>query len=326
MPRRVLVTGAAGFAGSHLLDLLVADGVHAAGAIGPPTSVTPTHIIAWSRPGGHAPRALLGVTWREVDLLDRTSVRDALADAHPDLVYHCGGAAHVGQSWRSTAPTYRINVLGTHHLMDGLRRLQIAARVVVTGSASVYAPSTTAMDERHPLMPSSPYALSKLAQEMVALDEGPALEVVVARSFNHFGPRQEPAFVASGFARRIADIETGRWAPEISVGNLDAQRDLTDVRDTVRAYRLMAERGRSGQVYNICSGQAISIRTLLERLLARAIVPIAVRTDAARYRPNDQPVVLGNGNRIRTELGWKPRISLEQSLDDLLAYWRTRTE
>ena len=141
-----------------------------------------------------------------------------------------------------------------------------------------------------------------------------------ARSFTHIGPRQAPAFVASGFARRIADIEAGRWAPEISVGNLDARRDLTDVRDTVRAYVLMAQRGEPGQVYNVCSGQAIAVRSLLDLLLARAKVPIVIKTDPARYRPNDQPLVLGNPTRIRAELGWTAQIPLERTLDDLLAY------
>ena len=158
-------------------------------------------------------------------------------------------------------------------------------------------------------MPSSPYALSKLAQEMLgAASARRRATVMIARAFNHFGPRQDPMFVASGFARRIADIERGRWAPEISVGNLDARRDLTDVRDTVRAYRLILERGSAGRPYNVCSGRAIAIRDLLDLLIARARVPVTVKIDPARYRPNDAPLLLGDPRRLRDELGWTPQI------------------
>ena len=149
------------------------------------------------------------------------------------------------------------------------------------------------------------------------------LHVTIARAFNHMGPRQDPFFAASGFARRIADIEAGRWEPEIAVGNLDARRDLTDVRDTIRAYRLILERGTPGRPYNVCSGRAITIRELLDRLLARARVPIRVRVDPARLRPNDVPLLLGDPTRIQTELGWQPEIPLDRTLDDLLDDWRS---
>jgi GDP-4-dehydro-6-deoxy-D-mannose reductase len=157
---------------------------------------------------------------------------------------------------------------------------------------------------------------------MLALHAGPGLTVTVARAFNHIGPRQNPWFAASGFARRIADIERGRWEPAISVGNLDARRDLTDVRDTVRAYKLILEHGQSGEVFNVCSGAAIAIRELLDTLIARARVPVRIQTDPARYRPNDTPLLLGDPSRIRERLGWTPRIGIEQTVNDLLEYWR----
>jgi GDP-4-dehydro-6-deoxy-D-mannose reductase len=189
----------------------------------------------------------------------------------------------------------------------------------------VYEAADRALREDDRLAPSSPYALSKLAQEMLGAADDSGPPVLIARAFNHIGPRQDPWFVASGFARRIADIEAGRWAPEISVGNLQAQRDLTDVRDTVRAYRLIVEQGTAGRPYNVCTGRAIAVRDLLQMMLDRASVPIAIRTDPARYRPNDIPLLLGDPARIRDELGWTPRISLEQSVDDLLAFWRSRS-
>lgn len=302
-----LVTGAAGFAGGHLLDLLAGGG---------------GHITAWHRPGGAAPRAVAGVVWDAVDLADRQAIARALERVNPDVVYHCAGAPHVGRSWDKTHATFVSNVLCTHHLVEALRALRPNARLVVTSSAMVYASSEEALSEQSPVQPASPYAVSKLAQELVALEDAGRQHVCVARSFNHFGPRQTPGFVTSDFARRIADIEAGRFAPEIAVGNLEARRDLTDVRDTVRAYRLIAERGAAGRIYNVCSGQTIVIRELLDRLLARARVPIAIRTDPRRLRPADQPILLGDSGRIREELGWQPTIPLDQTLDDVLAYWR----
>ncbi len=307
MSRRVLVTGAAGFAGSHLVDLLAGDGVP---------------IVAWHRPGGTPPREVRGATWEGIDLLDRTAVRAALERLRPTDVYHCAGAAHVGRSWGSSEPTFAVNVRGTHHVIEGLRDAKIDARVLIPGSAMVYASSSGPIREDHPLLPASPYALSKLAQELVGRDNPGGPQVSIARAFNHLGPRQDPWFVASGFARRVADIEAGRWEPVMAVGNLDARRDLTDVRDTVGAYRQILERGAPGQTYNVCSGRAIVIRELLDMLLARARVPIRIEPDPARYRPNDQPLVVGDPTRIRDELGWAPRIAIEETLDDLLEFWR----
>jgi len=310
MSTDILITGAAGFAGSHLVDRLTGSGAS---------------VIAWHRPGGSPPRESAGVRWEAVDLLDQPQVQAAIDRARPAAVYHCAGAAHVGRAWDSTAPTFATNVLGTHHVLQAIERAGLTSRILVPSSALVYASADEALTEEHPVHPSSPYALSKLAQEMLAMKTNGGMAVMIARPFNHFGPRQDPYFAASGFARRIADIELGRWAPEISVGNLEARRDLTDVRDTVRAYQLILERGRPGHPYNVCSGRAIPIRELLDMLIARARVPVAVRVDPTRYRPNDTPILLGNPARLRDELGWTAEIPMEQTLDDLLEYWRRKT-
>jgi len=237
MPTTTLVTGAAGFAGSHLVDLLARDGAG---------------IVAWHRPGGGPPREVPGTRWEAVDLHDRNAVHAAIARAQPSAVYHCAGAAHVGRSWESTETTFATNVRGTHHLLEALEQVAAPARVLIPSSALVYASAGEALTEEHPLVPASPYGLSKLAQEMLGVRTNGPLAVTIARAFNHFGPRQDPYFVASGFARRIADIEHGRWEPQISVGNLDARRDLTDVGDwglgtrsnilDVRSVRLQADR------------------------------------------------------------------------------------
>lgn len=311
----ILVTGAAGFAGSHLLELLA--------------RTTTARLVAWRRrpepPAIASWQGALGgrVEWETVDLLDKESVGRALAHLKPRIVYHCAGAAHVGRAWQSTEPTLATNVRGTHHLIESLRNAGCRdSRVLIPSSSLVYAPAPQPLNENHPLVPGSPYALSKLAQELLGVENPGGPIVLVARAFNHIGPRQDPLFAASGFARRIADIEAGRWRPEMQVGNLDAQRDLTDVRDTVRAYQLIVEHGQAGRAYNVCSGHAVAIREVLDRLLARARVPIRVVPDAARYRPNDSPIVVGDPSRIQSELGWKTEIALDTTLDDLLEYWR----
>ena len=271
----VLVTGATGFAGSHLLDLLAGSGVA---------------VTAWHRPGGTPPKPRAAVRWRPVDLLDRREVSLALAETRPDHIYHCAGASHVGQSWRSSTSTFATNVRGTHHLVEAIRRAGVETRLLVPSSALVYAARPTPLQEDGALGPSSPYGVSKLAQELIANDDRQGLHVAIARAFNHVGPRQSPDFVASAFARRIASIEAGNAPREIRVGNLEARRDLTDVRDTVKAYRLIVERGRPGRIYNVCSGHAIAVRDLLDMLLARARVPIEVAVDSSLYRPNDNPI------------------------------------
>lgn len=309
-PTSVLVTGATGFAGSHLIDLLAS------------SEVT---ISAWHRPNGAPTTRAPGVRWQPVDLRDRQAVASALAEVRPDHVYHCAGASHVGESWRTATATFVTNVQGTHHLVECIRTLGLKTRLLVPSSALVYTTQTAPLREDSPIGPSSPYGVSKLAQELVAADDPQALHVSIARAFNHIGPRQSPAFVASAFARRIAVIEAGGAPRELRVGNLDARRDLTDVRDTVRAYRLIVEQGRPGRVYNVCSGEAISVRDLLDMLLARARVPIAVTVDPALYRPNDNPIVVGDSSRLREETGWQPSIPIERTLDDLLEYWRQQT-
>lgn len=311
MDRPTIVTGAAGFAGSHLVDLLLSQGAR---------------VIAWRRPGGAPPAPRTGVEWRFIDMLDRAAVRHAVASLKPGRVYHCAGAAHVGQAWDTTASTLASNVLGTHHIVEALRDSAPDARLLNISSALVYEPSPEPLGEDHRLLPGSPYGLSKLAQELVGAgnDRGPA--VYLARPFNHFGPRQDPSFATSGFARTIAEIEAGRLAPRIPVGNLEPMRDLTDVRDTVRAYQRILERGVPGRPYNVCSGRAVRVRDLLDAMLAKARVPIEVVVDPSRYRPNDLPIVVGDPGRLMSELAWSPAIPADQTIDDLLGYWRDRLQ
>ena len=266
------------------------------------------------------PDAASAVTWTAVDLLDRAAVRDALAAARPSVIYHCAGLADVHDAWRAPARALRVNVLGTHHLLEAVRDLGLSCGVLVTGSAQIYRASAGAMAEDDPIAPANPYGVSKLAQEMVAAATPVATWLV--RPFNHAGPGQSPSYVTSAFAQQIAEIEGGRREPVIHVGNLDAQRDITDVRDTVRAYRALAEAGQPRRPYNVCSGRAYSMRALLDILVSLARVRVRVEVDPARLRPSDNPLILGSHARLTADTGWTPVIPIEQTLADLLDYWR----
>jgi GDP-4-dehydro-6-deoxy-D-mannose reductase len=232
----------------------------------------------------------------------------------------------VAESWHNTFETYQMNVLATHHLLDALSALQLQPRVLVTGSAAVYRPQNHPLTETDPLRPASPYAASKLAQEIRARhawkDDG--IPTLLARSFNHVGPRQEPAYVAPAIARQIALIETGRQEPVVTMGNVDATRDLTDVRDTVRAYVAMMARATPGQVYNVCSGHGVAIRELVAAFTARARCSVRMVQDPSRFRPNDVPLLVGDHTRLTTDTGWTPQIPFEKTVDDLIEYWRRR--
>lgn len=293
------MTGARGFVGRYLVEHL---------------ETTGAKVTGWTR--------------EQVDLLDRSAVSRAMAEVRPNVVYHCAGAAHVGQSFSNIADTFAANVLGTHHVLDALRGTNVNARVLITGSSLVYRQSDRALKEDDPTGPATPYAVSKLAQEMLGQRgiREDRQQVLLTRPFNHIGPRQAPTYAAPAFAQQIALIEKGRRAPEIVVGNLDASRDLHDVRDTVRAYAAVAERGEPGRIYNVCAGQAFRIRDVLDRLVAMSRVKVTITVDPARYRPSDNLMVWGDRSRIENELGWQPQIPLDQTLKDVLDYWRKAVE
>ena len=307
----VLVTGASGFAGRHLIEHLQ-------------RSPNAGEVVGWSRSA--APGQLSsGVRWQQIDLTNRTQVCQALRDLQPCEVYHLAGEAQVDRSAARPAQTLEVNVLATHHLFDGLRRLGTRARVLVTGSGTIYAPSTTPIPETGATSPRGAYAFSKLAQEMLSIravaEDG--VDVVVTRSFNHTGAGQSPSFAAPSFARQVARIERGLQSPVLAVGNLDSVRDLTDVRDVVRAYVALMATGIPGEIYNVASGVGHPIRALLDTLLASARVPIRVEIDPARVRPAETTALVGDRSKLQALTGWAPQISFEQMLKDLLDYWRT---
>ncbi|MDX1663915.1 MAG: GDP-mannose 4,6-dehydratase [Candidatus Promineifilaceae bacterium] len=316
---RIFVTGATGFAGSHLVDDLLAAGHDVFGLV--------YREEAGARHSADAPSRFTPI---EGDLLDGAGLRGAVEQAEPDIIYHLAGQALTAQSWRQAARTIAVNTGGTANLLDAAAAWG-RPRVVVVTSAEIYGtvtPEQLPITEQSEPDPHHPYGVSKwAAARLVPLyHKRYDLPVVEARPFNHIGPGQARGFVVPDFASQLAAICLGRRPPEMTVGNLSAQRDFTDVRDVVRAYQALAEAGRPGTTYIICSGQPVAIETLLESLIEIAGVPVTVRPDPARMRPSDTPVLYGSYQRLHDTSGWSPQISLRQSLQDAFAEWVARLE
>lgn len=260
----------------------------------------------------------------EMDVLDGAGVAKAVEAAQPDVVYHLAGFAHVGQSWERPDEVFSVNAVGTLHVLEAARQCAAPPRVVVVSSAEVYgkvAPSDLPLTEASPIRPVSPYAASKAAAEVLAVQSflGRGVAAVVARPFNHAGPGQSPDFVVAAFARRIVAARA-EGASSLVVGNLSSRRDITDVRDVVRAYRLLALRGEPGEAYNICSGADVAIEDLVRRMCELAGVPgLALDVDPALLRPADVPVLRGDPSKLAAASGWRPEVSLDQTLADTLA-------
>jgi len=268
-------------------------------------------------------------SWRSGDILDAAALGAAVAAARPTHVVHLAGQASAATSYREPVETYRTNAIGTWTLLDAVRCHAPAARVLVIGSGEVYGPQPagTRVAEDAPFRPVSPYALSKAAAD--ALSEAFArrhgLTVLRTRSFGHTGRGQSPVFAVPSFARQIAEIEAGRAEPILKVGNLEVTRDLSHVGDVVSAYLALLERGRAGAAYNVCRGEGVHLRALVEDLVGRARVPIRIEVDAARVRPADISYLVGDPSALIADTGWRVATTLEQTLDSVLDDWRART-
>ena len=295
---RALVTGSLGFAGTHLCAHLRECG---------------DEVIGTDRGDGD---------------LTRPDTADRILNAHrPEVVYHLAGAADVGRSWRDPVGTWEANATATLYLLEAARAHGVR-RVVVVSSADVYGTVTEEelpLSEASPVRPTSPYAASKLAAEQVARQAwlGHGLETIRVRAFNHIGPGQRTDFVAPALATAIARNEIS-GSHEIPTGNLTPKRDFTDVRDVARAYRLLMDHGEAGELYAVCSGEAIAVQELADRLLAMTDSPMELVTDPDRYRPVDIPALRGDSSRLREATGWSRRYTIDETLRDLLAECRTR--
>lgn len=312
---RVLITGMSGFAGKHLTQLLLAE----------------THwmLIGVSRTTSgerSSPRQF----WWQLDLNDADAVRRMLRFERPDLIVHLAAQSNVASSWKAPWETFENNVRAQLNLFEGVIANKLAPRALIISSNEVYGraedPAALPFTEAHPLRPINPYGVSKAAQDLMALQYhlSHQLDVVVARPFNHIGPGQGSRFVASDFARQIAEIEAGLREPVMDLGNMAAERDFTDVRDVARAYLALIRLADGGQAFNVCSGQPRTIQSMLDAMLALSRVKIELRTDPSKLRVADTPVSFGDATRIRAATGWTPSISFEDTIADVLNDWRAR--
>ncbi len=317
---RVLLTGAAGFTGSHLAEYLLGE---ASATREEPIEV---HCVV-HRHDRRIHHLRHRMQLHRGDLRNGLWVNDLVQNVQPDYVMHLAAWSDVGGSWQQPWTTYELNIQCQLHLLQALHRWSPTSRTFVVTSNEVYGllnPDDLPLNEETPFRPNNPYGVSKVTQDMMALQYwlSHQLPTIRARSFNHIGPGQSDDFAASAFARQIAEIEAGQRLPVVTVGNLDTQRDFTDVRDVIRAYWALTQQGQAGQVYNVGSGQARSVRWLLETLLTLTPVEVEIKLDPNRLRPSDVPLSVCDNRRLIQATEWQPQIDLRQSLQDLLDHWR----
>ncbi len=322
---KVLITGITGFAGSHLADYILAH-----------TPAVEIHGTRRWRSKEDCANHLNGkVTFHECDITDAHNVYQVIEKIKPDKIFHLAAQSYILASWDSPAETFHTNVIGQCNLLESIKRLRPSGYdpvVQIAGSSEEYGKirqSDLPITEDTPLHPLSPYAVSKVAQDYMGFQywQSFKIRVIRTRAFNHEGPRRGEVFVVSNFAKQIAEIEREVRKPVVYVGNLEAIRDFTDVRDTVRAYWQATEQCEPGDVYNICSGRGYRIGELLEMLLKLSKNrDIEVKTDPARLRPSDVPVLIGDSTKFRKITGWKPVIAFEKTIEDSLNYWRSLVE
>ena len=316
---RVLITGITGFVGSHMAEYALAKGAQVFGS------------TRWRSKTENIEHLRSKVTFIESDLRDLSSVRALLETSVPDYIVHLAAQSFVGVSWHAPAETLTTNIISQVNLLEALRGLKMSPRFLAVGSSEEYGlvlEDEVPIKETNPLRPLSPYAVSKVTQDMMGYQyfKSYGLPIIRTRAFNHEGPRRGDVFVTSNFARQVAEIEAGLREPVVYVGDLTPRRDYSDVRDIVRGYWLLLERGEPGEVYNLCSGRSWSIQQVLDFVLNLSTVKgITVKTDPARLRPSDVMVLEGDPTKMHKATGWKVEIPFERTLTELLDYWRQRT-
>jgi GDP-4-dehydro-6-deoxy-D-mannose reductase len=306
---KALIIGGAGFVGGYLIRELRAGGWDVSATCLENEKITEE------------------CTVRTLDILKKDDIKPLLEEIRPDVIYHLAAQSSVALSWKRPQLTAEINVVGTINVLEAVRESGIKPRLLLIGSGEEYGfirPEACPLNESEPLRPGNIYAATKACQGMIGEIYARAydMDIVMVRAFNHSGPAQAPIFVISDFCRQIAEAEKGLREPVMKVGNLSAKRDFTDVRDVVRAYRLLGEHGVSGRTYNVGRGKAVEIQYILDTALSMAKVPITVTTDPARMRASDIPVIEPDTALIYSDTGWKASITMEQTIADTLEYWR----
>ncbi|MBI4744407.1 MAG: GDP-mannose 4,6-dehydratase [Actinobacteria bacterium] len=314
---RILITGITGFAGSHLAEYALTKNAEVYGT------------VRWRSRMDNVENLKEKVNLVECDLRDACSVRNTLKRCKPDYIFHLAAQSFVPTSWEAPAETLTTNIIGELNIFEGVRDLGIDPRIQIACSSEEYGmvyPDETPIKESNPLRPLSPYAVSKVAQDLLGYQyhQSYGIYVVRTRTFNHTGPRRGEVFVTSNFAKQIAEIEHDLRDGVLYVGNLTPRRDFIDVRDVVRAYWLALEKGEAGEVYNIASEHAYTIKEMLDMLLAMTDKKIEVKQDPERMRPSDVEILVGDASKFKEKTGWKAEIPFEKTLADLLDYWRER--
>lgn len=317
MTKKALITGITGFAGSHLAELLLKEGYEVYGTTRPRSKADNIDLIKYK------------LHLEDADLLDSHSLYTIIAKIKPQYIFHLAAQSFVQSSWASPATTMETNIVGTIHLFEAVRRAELDSIIQIACSSEEYGmvyENETPVKETNPLRPLSPYAVSKVAMDYLGYQYNQSynLKIVRTRGFNHTGPRRGEVFATSNFAKQIVEIERGIKEPTIEVGNLDARRDWTDVRDMVKGYVLSVQKCKYGEVYNICSENAIKVGDMLDMLLSMSKVKITIQQDASRLRPSDVPILQGDCSKFRKATGWKPEIKFEKTMEDLLNYWREK--
>ncbi len=315
---KVLITGITGFVGSHLADFLLEKG-----------DIEVYGIERWRSRTENIEHIKDRITLMGCDIRDASSVKKLIEKIKPDKIFHLAAQSFVPTSWHAPQETLTTNIIGELNVFEAVRELGINPVIQIAGSSEEYGlveENELPVKESNPLRPLSPYAVSKVGQDLLGYQyyKSYGLNIIRTRGFNHSGPRRGEVFVCSDFAKQIAKIEKKKQEPIIYVGNLEAIRDFTDVRDMVKAYWLATEKGKPGEVYNICSGKGYRIKEVLDILLSITKEKIKIKRDPKRMRPSDVPVLIGDNTKFRKVTGWKPEIPFEKTLEDLLNYWRER--
>lgn len=317
MAKKALITGIAGFVGSYMAELLLSKGYDVYG-------------ISRARSKmDHIESIKTKLHLEDADLLDSHSLYSAINKIRPDYIFHLAAQSFVPTSWGSPSVTLEVNIVGSANLFEAVRQVGIDPVIQIACSSEEYGmvyENEVPIKETNPLRPLSPYAVSKLSMDYLGYQyfESYHMRIIRTRGFNHTGPRRGDTFAESTFAKQIALIEKGKQEPVIYVGNLEAERDYTDVRDMVRAYLLAVEKCDPGDVYNIATGKAIKIEDVLTLMLSQSKVKVEIKQDPARMRPSDVPILIGDSSKFQKKTGWKPEIPFEKTAEDLLNYWRER--
>ncbi|MBI2675349.1 MAG: GDP-mannose 4,6-dehydratase [Candidatus Aenigmarchaeota archaeon] len=316
--QRALITGITGFVGSHLAELLLKEGIEVYGT------------VRWRSKTDNIDHIKDKITLIEADLRDAHSTESAIEKAEPDYIFHLAAQSFVPTSWHAPEETLVTNIIGSLNVLEAVRKSKTNTIIQVAGSSEEYGlvqKNEVPIKETNELRPLSPYGVSKVAQDRLTIQYcmSYGMKAIVTRAFNHTGPRRGEVFVTSNFARQIAEIEKKKKEPAIYVGNLDAERDFTDVRDIVKAYLLAVQKCKYGEVYNICCGKSRKIKSVLDTLLKLSRAKdIQVKTDPKRLRPSDVPILLGDCSKFEKATGWKPEIPFDKTMEDLLDWWRER--